>query len=64
MNSSTKGVGTREKESEIPTAFLPSPLYAARREKAPCHLQVKVLPGELSVDPSSYRGGEKGQPTR
>ncbi len=37
-----------------------SPLYAERREKAPCHLQVKVLPGELSVDPSSYRGGEKG----
>jgi hypothetical protein len=34
--------------------------YSERREKAPCHLQVKVLPGELSVDPSSYRGGEKG----
>jgi hypothetical protein len=37
-----------------------SPLYAARREKVPCLLQVKVLPGELSVDPSSYRGGEEG----
>ena len=37
-----------------------SPDYAARREKVPCLLQVKVLPGELSVDPSSYRGGEEG----
>jgi len=38
----------------------PSLDYSARREKVPCLLQVKVLPGELSVDPSSYRGGEEG----
>jgi hypothetical protein len=40
---------------------MPSSLtYSERREKAPCHLQVKVLPGEVSVDPSSYRGGREG----
>jgi hypothetical protein len=34
--------------------------YLARREKVPCHLQVKVLPGELSVHSSSYRDGKEG----
>ena len=34
--------------------------YSARREKVPCILRVQVPPGELSVDPSSYRGGKKG----
>jgi hypothetical protein len=37
-----------------------SPENSARREKVPCHLRVGVPPGELSVDPSSYRGGEEG----
>ena len=30
------------------------------RAKGPCLLQVKVLSGELSVHPGSYRGGEEG----
>src|SRR5262249_32428666 len=37
-----------------------SPNPKARREKVPCILPVKVRPGELSVRPSSYRGGRKG----
>ncbi len=37
-----------------------NPHFRARLEKALCVLQVKVLPGELSVRPGSYRGGEEG----
>jgi hypothetical protein len=36
------------------------PAYAERRAKALCALQVKVLPGELSVHPGSYRDGPEG----
>ncbi|MFQ5962452.1 MAG: hypothetical protein ACE5MG_13765, partial [Candidatus Methylomirabilales bacterium] len=37
-----------------------SPDYSARREKVLCSCRCKSGLGELSVRPSSYRGGEEG----
>ena len=34
--------------------------FQPRRKKRPCFLPVQVRPGELSVHPSSYRGGKEG----
>jgi hypothetical protein len=44
----------------LPSEIHPSLLHSARREKVLCILRVQVPPGELSVDPSSYRDGKKG----
>jgi len=55
------GVGERVRDpGRVSGQYGISADYSVHRERCRGFLQVQVLPGELSVGPSSYRGGEEG----